>query len=47
MQMRVTTESEEYGFMANSYLNEIEKMNAKILEYLGRHPRQIVAAEAA
>ena len=46
-QMRVTTEPEEYMFMANSYLAEIEKMNAEILEYLKRHPSQIVPAEAA
>ena len=47
MQMRVTTESEEYVFMANSYFAEIEKMNAEILEYLKRHPSQITPAEAA
>jgi hypothetical protein len=47
MQMRATTEPEEYLFMANSYLAEIEKMNAEILEYLKRHPSQIAPAEAA
>ena len=47
MQMRVTTEPGEYMFMANSYLSEIEKMNAEILEYLKLHPGQIVPAEAA
>ena len=47
MQMRVTTKPEEYAFMANSYLAEIEKMNAEILEYLKLHPSQIVPAEAA
>jgi len=47
MQMRVTTKPEEYGFMANSYLAEIEKMNTEILEYLKRHPSQIAPAEAA
>jgi len=47
MQMRITTEPEEYVFMANSYLDEIEKMNAEILEYLKRHPSQSVPAEAA
>ena len=47
MQMRVTTKAEEYMFMANSYLAEIEKMNAEILEYLKRHPSQIAPAEAA
>jgi hypothetical protein len=47
MQMRVTTKPEEYVFMANSYLAEIETMNAEILEYLKRHPSQVVPAEAA
>ena len=47
MQMRVATQPEEYMFMANSYLAEIEKMNAEILEYLKRHPSQIAPAEAA
>ena len=47
MQMRVTTKPEEYPFMANSYLSEIEKMNAEILDYLKRHPSQIAPAEAA
>ena len=47
MQMRVTTEPEEYMFMAHSYLTEIEKMHAEVLEYLKRHPSQIVPAEAA
>ena len=47
MQMRVTTEPEEYMFMANSYITEIEKMHAEVLEYLKRHPSQIVPAEAA
>ena len=47
LQMRVTTEPEEYMFMANSYISEIEKMHAEVLEYLKRHPSQIVPAEAA
>ncbi len=47
MQMRATTRPEEYMFMANSYLAEIEKMNTEILEYLKRHPSQIAPAEAA
>ncbi len=47
IQMRLTTEPEEYIFMANSYLCEIEKMNAEALEYLRRHPSQIAPAEAA
>ena len=47
VQMRATTEPEEYMFMANSYLAEIEKMNTEILDYLKRHPSQIAPAEAA
>jgi len=47
MQMRATTRPEEYMFMANGYLAEIEKMNTEILEYLKRHPSQIAPAEAA
>ena len=47
VQMRATTKPEEYMFMANSYLAEIEKMNTEILEYLKRHPSQIAPAEAA
>ena len=47
IQMRATTEPEEYMFMANSYISEIEKMNAEVLEYLKRHPSQVVPAEAA
>ena len=47
MQMRVTTEPQEYMFMANSYLCEIEKMNAEVLEFLKCHPSQIAPAEAA
>lgn len=47
MQMRVTTKPQEYVFMANSYLAELEKMNAEILECLKRHPSQIAPAEAA
>jgi hypothetical protein len=47
MQMRVTTKAEEYMFFANSYLAEVEKMNAEVLEYLKRHASQIAPAEAA
>ena len=47
VQMRATTKPEEYMFMANSYLAEIEKMNTEVLEYLKRHPSQIAPAEAA
>ena len=47
MQMRVTTKPEEYLLFANSYLTEIEKMNAEVLEYLKRHPSETAPAEAA
>ncbi len=46
-QFRVTTSPAEFELMAGSYLSEIERMNAEILEYLKRHPGQVVPAEAA
>ena len=46
-QFRVTVSAQEFDLMAGSYLAEVEKMNAKVLEYLRRHPRQTVPAEAA
>ena len=46
-QFRVTTAAAEFELMAGSYLSEVEKMNAEILEYLRRHPSQIAPAEAA
>ena len=46
-QFRVTTSPAEFELMAGSYLSEIERMNAEVLEYLKRHPSQIVPAEAA
>ena len=46
-QFRVTTSPAEFELMAGSYLSEIEKMNAEILEYLKRHPSQVTPAEAA
>ncbi len=47
IQMRATTEPDEYPFMANSYLSEIEKMNTEVLDYLKSHPSQHMPAEAA
>ena len=38
---------EEYHLYANSYLAEIEKMNAEILAYLKRHPSEPASTEAA
>ena len=37
----------EYHLYANSYLAEIEKMNAEVLAYLKRHPSELVSPEAA
>ena len=47
VQMRATTKPEEYMFMANSYLAEIEKMHAEVMEYLKSHASQPLPAEAA
>ena len=38
---------EEYHLYANSYLAEIEKMNAEMLTYLKRHPSEPTSTEAA
>lgn len=38
---------EEYHLYANSYLAEIEKMNAEVLVYLKHHPRELASPEAA
>ncbi len=47
-QMRVAARTpEEYRLYSNSYLAEIEKMNAEVLEYLKLHPNEIKPAEAA
>ena len=37
----------EYRLYSNSYLAEIEKMNAEVLVYLKRHPSEPAPAEAA
>ena len=46
-QFRVSVEPETFPAMAEGYLAEIEKMHAEVMEYLRRHPSQIVPAEAA
>jgi len=38
---------EEYRLYSNSYLAEIEKMNAEVLAYLKRHPSEPASTEAA
>ena len=37
----------EYHLYSNSYLAEIEKMNAEVLAYLKRHPSELTPTEAA
>jgi hypothetical protein len=46
-QFRVSVEPETFPAMAEGYLAEIEKMHAEVIEYLRRHPSQILPAEAA
>jgi hypothetical protein len=46
-EMRKTESPENFPFMASSYLAEIEKMNAEVLEYLKRHSSEPTPAEAA
>ncbi len=47
-QMRTTAKSpKEYELYSNSYLAEIEKMNAEILEYLKQPADEAQLAEAA
>lgn len=47
-QMRTAARSpEEYRLYSGSYLAEIEKMNAEVLEYLKLHPSEIEPAIAA
>jgi len=36
-QFRVTTSLQEFKLMAGGFLDEIEKMQAEVMEYLGRH----------
>jgi hypothetical protein len=45
--MRKVETPENFRYMASSYLAEIEKMTAEVLEYLKRHPSEMPTAEAA
>ena len=36
-QFRVTTSLQEFKLIAGGFLDEIEKMQAEVMEYLGRH----------
>ena len=44
--MRLKATPEEYRLYSNSYLVEIDKMHAEVVEYLKRHPNE-TPAEAA
>jgi hypothetical protein len=44
--MRIKATPEEYRLYSNSYLVEIDKMHAEVVEYLTRHPNE-TPAEAA
>ena len=47
-QFRVTTSPpQEFKLMASGFLDEIEKMPAEVMEYLGRHATEPTPAEAA
>lgn len=46
-QFRVTTSPQEFKLMAGGFLNEIEKMHAEVMGYLGRHATEPAPAEAA
>ena len=46
-QFRVTTSPREFKLMAHGFLDEIEKMHAEVVEYLGRHGTEPTPPEAA
>lgn len=46
-QFRVTTAPQEFKLMAGGFLDEIEKMHAEVMTYLGRHATEPTPAEAA
>ena len=46
-QMRVAATPEEYRLFSDSYLTEIDRMHAEILDYLKRHSSEPAPAEAA
>ncbi|MBC7932044.1 MAG: hypothetical protein H7Z38_15915 [Rubrivivax sp.] len=45
--MRKVEPPESFRLMASSYIAQIEKMNAEVIEYLSRHASEAVPAEAA
>lgn len=46
-QFRVTTSPKEFKLMAAGFLDEIGKMHAEVMEYLGRHATKPSPEEAA
>jgi hypothetical protein len=46
-QFRVTARPEEFPYIASGYVDEIEKMQKEVMEYLTRHASQPEPAEAA
>ena len=45
--MRKVESPDSFRLYSNSYLAEIEKMNAEVVEYLSRHASEPAPAEAA
>ena len=45
-QFRVTTAPKEFKLMAGGFLDEIEKMHAEVMEYLGRYATEPSPADA-
>jgi hypothetical protein len=45
--MRKVETPDSFRLFASSYIAEIEKMNAEVVEYLSRHASEPVPAEAA
>ena len=46
-QFRVTTSPQEFKLIARAFLDEIEKMHAEVMEYMGRPGTDRTPAEAA
>jgi hypothetical protein len=45
--MRKVESPDSFRLFSNSYLAELEKMNAEVVEYLSRHASEPAPAEAA
>jgi hypothetical protein len=46
-QLRVTSDPDEFPFVASGYRSELEKMQREVLDYLTRHVTQSAPAGAA